>query len=143
MKKIVSLLMVTLALILMLGACSKTASNGKDYQYYTAEEIKKFLEEGKDLLFVDIQVEEEWEAHHLKGAIPTYAYPVETEEDRKKIDAILPQLEGDQDIVVICPRGGGGATRTVDYLIEKGIDPNRIFILKGGQEKWPYDEFLE
>ena len=42
MKKIVSLLMVTLALILMLGACSKTASNGKDYQYYTAEETKSF-----------------------------------------------------------------------------------------------------
>ena len=65
---------------------------GKIISIIQQRRLQKVLEEGKDLLFVDIQVEEEWEAHHLKGAIPAYAYPVETEEDRK-IDAILPQLE--------------------------------------------------
>lgn len=115
----------------------------KTYQYYTAEETKAAIENQADMILLDIQVEEEWNAHHIAGAIPTYAYPVKTPEEEAKLAAILPQLEGDQPIIVICPGGGGGATRTIDYLTSQGVAPERFFILENGQSKWPYEELLE
>lgn len=145
MKRFKSILVIMLALALIVSGCIKKerTTDEKTYQYYTAEETKKFIEEGKDWIMLDIQVEDEWNAHHIEGAIPTYAYPVKEDADRAKLEAILPQLEGDKEILVICPGGGGGATRTVDYLVSKGIDAKRLFILENGQSKWPYDELLE
>lgn len=113
------------------------------YQYYTAEETKSKIENKEDMFILDIQVEDEFEKHHLEGAIPTYAYPVESDEDRAKLDSVLDDLKaGSEPILVVCPGGGGGATRTVDYLTEKGIDADRMFILEKGQGGWSYDELL-
>lgn len=145
MKRFTSIILIILALVLIVSGCAKenTPTDEKTYQYYTAEETKKFIEDGKDWIILDIQVEDEWNAHHIKGAIPTYAYPVKEDADRAKLEAVLPQLEGDKEILVVCPGGGGGATRTIDYLVSKGIDEKRFFILENGQSKWPYDELLE
>lgn len=115
----------------------------KAYQYYTAEETKAAIENQADIILLDIQVEEEWNAHHIAGAIPTYAYPVKTPEEEAKLAAVMPDLAGDQPIIVICPGGGGGATRTIDYLTSQGMAPERFFILENGQSKWPYEELLE
>lgn len=113
------------------------------YQYYSAEEVKSMVEKKEDMILLDIQVEEEFNEHHIEGAVATYAYPVKTDEDRAKLDAVLPDLESSKaPIVVICPGGAGGATRTIDYLTTKGIDPARLFILEKGQGGWPYDELL-
>ena len=95
------------------------------------------------MILLDIQVEEEWEAHHIKGAIPTHAYPVKTDEEKAKLDVVIDDLQGDQPIIVICPGGGGAATRTIEYLETKGIAPERLFILENGQSKWPYEDLLE
>lgn len=127
---------------------SSTESSSEDeakvsYQYYTAEETKSKIENKEDMYILDIQVEDEFEKHHLEGAIPTYAYPVESDEDRAKLDSVLDDLKaGSEPILVVCPGGGGGATRTVDYLTEKGIDADRMFILEKGQGGWSYDELL-
>lgn len=121
---------------------SPAAAEETTYQYYTAEQTKTAIENNAEIILLDIQVEDEWNAHHIEGAVPTYAYPVKTPEDEAKLAAILPDLEGEQPIIVICPGGAGGATRSIDYLTAQGVAPDRLFILENGQSKWPYEELL-
>lgn len=112
------------------------------YKYVAPDQFKQWLENGKDMSIVDIQVPAEFQQHHFKGALETNSYPVKSSADKQKLDAVLPQLAATQnDVVVICPRGGGGAKNTYDYLKEKGIDEKRVFILKDGMQGWPYKEF--
>lgn len=116
----------------------------KEFKYYTAEDLKKSIEEEKVPMLVDIQVKEEYDEHHIKGAIATYAYPVKSDEDKAKFDDVLKQLkDSEDDIVIICPGGKGGAERTYNYLLQKDIKEERLYILKDGQGGWPYDELLE
>lgn len=143
MKKITWVLLLVLSLSLIISGCTSKDNVESAYQYYTAEETKAAIENNDDIILLDIQVEEEWDAHHIEGAIPTYAYPVKTDEEKAKLDEILPLLEGQSPIVVVCPGGAGGATRTIDYLQTKDIEANRLFILENGQSKWPYEELLE
>lgn len=114
----------------------------KTYQYFTAEQTKAAIENNAEIILLDIQVEDEWKAHHIDGAVPTYAYPVKSPEDEAKLAAILPDLAGEQPIIVICPGGAGGATRSIDYLTAQGVAAERLFILENGQSKWPYEELL-
>jgi thiosulfate/3-mercaptopyruvate sulfurtransferase len=113
----------------------------KILKYYTAEQLQKSMKEKAPIHIVDIQPKEDFEKHHIKGVINTYAYPVKSDEDKAKLDKIIPVLEGDkEEIVIICPKGGGGATRTYEYLKDdKKIDEKRLFILEKGQAGWPFD----
>jgi rhodanese-related sulfurtransferase len=113
------------------------------FNYYTAEQLKTAIENNEKLIMVDIQVEDAWNEHHIKGAISTKAYPVKTDDEKAKIDAIMDKLDGDDPIVVICPGGKGGAQNTVNHLKSKGIAEERLFILENGQGGWPYEELLE
>jgi len=120
----------------------KTAE--KKFNYYTAEQLKTAIEKKENIYILDIQVKEEYDAHHIKGAVPTYAYPVKTDEDKAKIDKVMNDFKDkDSKIIVICPKGQGGAERTVDYLNEKKIKEDRIFILEKGQAGWSYSDLLE
>lgn len=161
MKKALMMLVATVLTFSMLfvGCSSKNeGSNGntegtkteagkteeKKYQYYTPEQVKDIVENNKPAILLDIQVKDDFDKHHIKGAIPTYAYPAKTAEDTAKLDTVLDKLNASKDpIVVICPGGAGGATRSIDYLKTKGVDASRLFILEKGQSKWPYDELLE
>lgn len=116
---------------------------GKAYNYYTQEDLKKALENKVSMLLVDIQVEEDYQAHHIEGVIETNAFPVKTDEERQRLEAIAEEVASTTDpIVIVCPRGGGGAQRTVDYLKTTGVPSAQLYILEKGQEGWPYDEFL-
>ncbi|WP_415713631.1 rhodanese-like domain-containing protein [Maridesulfovibrio sp.] len=131
---------------LMLGAAALfvcIAANAfamKDsYNYMCAASLNNAVNNHADVAIVDIQVAEEFNAHHIKGAIETGAYPVKTATDTNKLDAAVNNLKKSaQPIVVICPRGKGGAERTVNYFAKKGIAPYRLFILTNGQGGWPY-----
>jgi len=115
----------------------------RTFNYYTADQTKQAIENKEDIILVDIQVEDEWNQHHIQGAIPTYAYPVDTDEEKAKLDGIMDKLEGEQPIIIVCPGGKGGAQKTVAHLESKGIAPERLFILENGQKGWPYEELLE
>jgi Rhodanese-related sulfurtransferase len=129
-----------LLLMLLLLCCSATAMAG-GYNYVQPDQFKQWLENGKDMAIVDIQVPAEFRKQHFKGSLETNAYPVKAAEDKDKLDKVLPKLSATQnDIVVVCPRGGGGAKNTSDYLKEKGISEKRIFILKEGMQGWPFKE---
>ncbi len=135
--------MTRISVLVLLLLCWAATAMAGDYNYVEQDQFKLWLELGKDLAIVDIQVPEEFQQHHFKGSLETNSYPVKSAADRQKLDAVLPKLSATQkDVVVICPRGGGGAKNTYDYLKEKGIDEKRIFILKEGMQGWPYKELM-
>ncbi|MBJ6798729.1 rhodanese-like domain-containing protein [Geomonas propionica] len=138
MRRIMAL---TLAVAVFLTATAAFAGPlfGGNYQYVAPSDFKKWLETGKKMQIVDIQVPAEFQQHHFKGAVQTNAFPVKSAEDKQKLDRVLPQLTASrEEIVIICPRGGGGAKNTYDYLKGKGIAEARMHILEDGMQGWPY-----
>lgn len=126
-------------LTLLLAWASLAVAGG--YNYVEPDQFRQWLEKGKDMAIVDIQIPDEFHQHHFKGALETDAFPVKTPEEKQKLDKVLPRLSASQDdVVVVCPRGGGGARNAYDYLKERGISEKRIFILKQGMQGWPYKE---
>lgn len=125
-----------LLLIILFTAGLSSASDGK-YNYISAADLETRLTADLPTHIVDIQVEEEFIQHHIKGATPSYAYPVKSDTDRGKLDALVEQLQADTDpVVIVCPRGAGGAKRTYDHLLQQGIAEKRLLILEKGQEGW-------
>ncbi|MFH1019066.1 MAG: rhodanese-like domain-containing protein [Pseudomonadota bacterium] len=114
------------------------------YRYIEPDQFKTWLESNKPMHIVDIQVEKEFVANHFPGSIATYAFPVETGPQRKQLDAtVVEAKKNNNEVVIVCPRGGGGAKRTYDYLKAGGVAEARLFILKGGMEKWPHRQMLK
>jgi rhodanese-related sulfurtransferase len=130
---------IMLLMLLLLGSAATVMAGG--YNYVAPDQFRQWLEKGKDMTIVDIQVPAEFQKQHFKGALETGAFPAKSVAEKQKLDAVLPKLSAAKnDVVVVCPRGGGGAKNTIDYLKEKGIDEKRIFILKEGMQGWPYKE---
>ena len=137
MKKIVAVIWIT-----VLGMAQ--LANASSYQYVSAEELKGWLEAEDSVLLMDIQVKEEFAAHHIKGSLETNSYPVKSGADRKRIDPAikLNQSNDYRAVVVVCPRGKGGAKRAYDYLNKAGVSDNKLYILTGGMDRWPYRELV-
>lgn len=114
------------------------------YNFVKADDFRTWLQEGKKMSIVDIQPAADFQKQHFQGAIETNAYPVKTAESRQLLDKTVPQLSAATEaIVVICPRGGGGAKAAYDFFISKGIDEKRLFILEGGMLGWPYKSLVQ
>jgi thiosulfate/3-mercaptopyruvate sulfurtransferase len=112
------------------------ANDGK-YNYISATDLETRLTANLPTNIIDIQVEEEFTQHHIKGAVPTYAYPVKSDADRTRLEATVEEPKANSDpVVIVCPRGGGGAKRSYDYLLKQGISAERLLILEKGQEGW-------
>ena len=94
-----------LAISLLAGCGGKVKENTK-YNYITADETAKLIRsEPSKIVLVDIQEKPDFEEEHLKGAISTYAYPVKTDEERARLEALLPEIKPDQKVIIVCPRG--------------------------------------
>ena len=131
-----------LLLILLLALCG-THSLAEGYNYVTAGQLKEKIETAQPLSLLDIQYEGAYKNRHFKQAIATYAYPVKTDASRALIDAKLSSLNASGPIVIISRRGGGGAMRAAKHLQTKGIDAQRLLILKSGMQGWPYPNMIE
>lgn len=108
------------------------------------EELKNWLTSGKKVILVDIQPHEDFVKGHIKGSIETNAYPASKDEEKKRLDKVLPIIQKSNDpVVILCPRGRSGAKNSYDYLKSKGVPENRLYILEGGMAGWPYPELLE
>ncbi len=134
---------LALALILSQAGPQALAAAG-EYRYMPGTQLEQRLKTGEPVVVLDIQVEEEFQEHHIKGAVPTHAYPVKTDADRAKLQASLEQIQtSDAPVVIVCPCGAGGAKRTHDYLKIEGIPESRLFILEKGQAGWSCPELTE
>jgi len=108
-----------------------------------AEDFKKWLDSGKQVIIVDIQPAKEYEQHHFKGSIETNAFPAKTDEERARLDKAIEKAKASQDdVVIVCPRGRSGAQNTYDYMKSKGIEEKRLYILEGGVANWPYKDLF-
>jgi rhodanese-related sulfurtransferase len=133
MRKIV---MLTLMLALV-----ATAALAASYNYVKPEVFKGWLESGKEVVIVDIQVPEGYAKSHFKGSLETGAYPVKTDDERARLDKTMERINATKaEVVIVCPRGGGGAKNTYDYLKGKGVDEKRLLILEKGMEGWTFPE---
>ena len=141
--KITQLLALPFVLLLLVGCGGKVKENPK-YNYITADETAKLMRaDASKLVIVDIQEKPDFTEEHLKGALATYAYPVKTDAEKARLAELLPQIKPDQKVVIVCPRGGGGADRAYDFYLEKGIKKDNLFTLKGGQYEWPRDKIKD
>lgn len=141
--KITQLLVLPFVLLLLVGCGGKVKENAK-YNYISADETAKLMrEDATKLVLIDIQEKPDFTEEHLKGALATYAYPVKTDAEKARLAELLPQIKPNQKVVIICPRGGGGADRAYDFYLEKGLKKEQLFTLKGGQYEWPRDKIKD
>jgi len=124
-------------MVISLFFTSMSLADEHSYNFISAPDLQARLTAEQPTNIVDIQVEDEFAKHHVKGAEATYAYPVKSETDRAKLDATIERLKANNDpVVIVCPRGAGGAKRTFDYLLHQEIPFERLLILKKGQQGW-------
>ncbi len=135
MKKL--LLVLTIVGLVFVG-CGKVDKK-PEYNYMEAKQSAEAIRSGAKVVFVDIQEKDDFEEEHLKGAIATYSYPVKTQEESDKLLASLKHINSDDKIVIVCPRGGGGAQRAYDVFAKNGIEKSSTYILTDGQYGWPRD----
>lgn len=134
---------VALGLLVVLNSTLFGFFGGK-YNYITAEETAALIRTAPEsVVIVDIQEKPGFDKEHLKGAVDTYAYPVKTDAEKVALAAVLPSIKPGQKVVIVCPRGGGGADRAYDFYLENGISKDQLFTLKGGQEKWPREKISD
>ena len=110
------------------------------YNFISAADLQQRLKNKAPMILVDICVVEQFAKGHIPGSIETNAYPVETAEQRQSLAKVLPQIKSaTDDVIIICPRGGGGAKKTYDFYKSQGVDEKRLLILEKGMDKWPYE----
>ncbi len=111
--------------------------------YVKPDIFKQWLASNKQIIIVDIQTAENFGAHHFKGSIETNAFPVKSDEEKKQLDKILPKIQSSKgEVVIICPKGKGGALNAYDYLKSKGVPESRLLVLEGGIDGWPYPDLF-
>lgn len=136
MKKLVFIICVV-----FLGLAQTSLAS--DYKYLSANELKGWLEAAKPLLLVDIQEKKDFANHHIKGALETNAYPVKSAAELQTLAQAVIKEKDYEAVIVICPRGKGGAKRAYDYLKGQGVPEAKLSILTDGMEKWPYKEWVD
>lgn len=136
LKKLIPALLIVLMSTVSAGAF--WSSGG--YNYIAAEEVQNRLKDGPSMILVDICPAEQFSKGHIPGSIETNAFPVETEAQRDSLGKVVPHIQAStDDVIIVCPRGGGGAKKTYDFYKSQGVAEERLFILEKGLEKWPYE----
>ncbi len=132
---------VIIALFFLILASPAWSDN---YNYVSQDQVKTWIKTQSPIIIVDIQVKEEFDAHHLKGSLATYAYPAKSDLEKAKLDTALSQvLSNGHPVVIVCPRGKGGAKRSYDYMAAHDVAKDRLLILERGMAGWPYKEMIE
>jgi rhodanese-related sulfurtransferase len=139
-KRLISLQLILLVILMSIVVfAGKVMAADDPFNYITPDETRSKIESGEAMTLLDIQGKDEYAQHHIRGSLATYAFPVKSDAEKARLYKVIPDLSANMDpIVIICPRGGGGAKRTFEYLASKGIESKRMFILEKGQSGWPY-----
>lgn len=111
------------------------------YNYISPKDLNTRFDTGSTVIIIDICSAEQFAEGHIKGSIETNAYPVKTDAEKARLAEHLQTIgSSSKDVVIVCPKGGGGAKRTFDYYKSEGIDENRLLILEKGMDGWPYEK---
>lgn len=65
------------------------------------------------------------------------------QDELDRLAAVLPNIHSDQKVIIVCPRGGGGAERAYKFYLENNINKDKLLILSNGQDGWPRDEITD
>lgn len=123
---------------------SAHVSLAKTYNYISAEQMKNNMDKGVEMIILDIQVKDEFDKHHIPGSLATYAYPVKTDQERIALGkAITIYNETGKQLVIVCPRGKGGAKRSYDYMLSQNVPKEKLSILENGMAGWPFQKMVE
>jgi rhodanese-related sulfurtransferase len=137
MKRKMNALYLSLV-VLLLAPHAALAAN-----YVKADTFKEWLTSNRKVVIVDIQAADDFGDHHFKGAIETNAFPAKSDDERKRLDKTLSVIQNSKgEVVIICPKGKGGALNSYDYLKSRGVPEERLFVLEGGIEDWPYPDLF-
>jgi rhodanese-related sulfurtransferase len=91
------------------------------------------------MILIDIQPAEQFAKGHISGSIETNAYPTKTEEEKVRLEKGMPKIAASSDeVIIVCPKGGGGAKNAYDFYKSKGVSEKRLLILENGISGWPY-----
>ena len=90
----------------------------------TVEGLKKLLDEGEDVLILDVREPHEWDIAHIEGAtlIPLGRLPHEAN-----------RLDSAKDIAVLC-RSGARSARATEFLLGAGFQ--KVRNIEGGILAW-------
>jgi rhodanese-related sulfurtransferase/thiol-disulfide isomerase/thioredoxin len=111
---------------------SASASETVAYQTILPMDVKKMMDDGEDILVVDVRTPEEYSGGHLKSAINI---PVETIADEKPAE--LPDLDA---LIIIYCRTGNRTRTAYEKLAELGY--TNVYDM-GGIVDWPYETVTE
>ena len=98
------------------------------YKQITAEEAKKIMDSGEDIVILDVREQEEYDAGHIPGAVLLPYTELEA-----KAEEILP--DKDKQILVYC-RSGRRSKIAAESLAKLGYTNIKEF---GGIIDWPYE----
>jgi rhodanese-related sulfurtransferase len=127
--------------MLLLVAGLGWAASSDGYNYIAPDTLQKRITEGSPMILIDICPVDQFAAGHIKGSIETNAYPVKTDEEKARLAKYLPKIKASsEDVIIVCPRGGGGAKNTFDFYKSSGVEEKRMLILEKGMDKWPYEK---
>lgn len=130
---------VILLLFIFLSAGPGLADASGNYNFISAEKLKKRMDSNAPMIIIDICPAKQFAQEHIRGAIETNAYPVKKDAEKARLADHLDKIKSSpNDVIIICPRGGGGAKRTFDFYEANGIGNHRLLILEKGMKGWPY-----
>lgn len=155
MRKLLSLTMCLLLSVSVLAGCTQAtpASGGSaapaadraeadiSWQYKTADETKAMLDAQESVIILDSRPDDMYTKGHIPGAYHVPSYPMDTPELEQVLKDAVPNLQGDDPIVIVCKSGNKGAKRAISFLQDQGIAPERLFILEGGGDGWKIPEY--
>jgi rhodanese-related sulfurtransferase len=128
-----------ISILLLVAGWGWAASSG-GYNFISADDLQKRIKSGDSMIFIDICPVEQFAKGHIKGSLETNAYPVEKESERDSLAKYLPKIKASSDdVIIVCPRGSGGAKRTFDFYKSNAVEEKRLLILEKGMDAWPYE----
>ena len=98
------------------------------YEQILAEDAKKIMDSGQDIVILDVREQDEFDSGHIEGAIL-----ISYTEIVNKAEEILP--DKDKQILVYC-RSGRRSKIAAESLAELGYTNIKEF---GGIIDWPYE----
>ena len=111
-------------------------------QYVSPETFREWYTSGKALV-VDVQTYGGYMQMHFPGSLTTYAYPVRTLDQKKRVESVIPAIKkSGKPVVLVCPGGITGAPNARLHLLAKGIPNKRLYVLAGGTWGFPWKNML-